>query len=347
MYYAKKGKKSYLVMKLKLSKKLLLLATTSTLALTGCGLDSELENTSSVEFEEINKEPEVLYSESDEVVQQTTDLQVVEEPSIIVSDGQFVKANETVNIREYANTESEKLGLLGIGASAKCLGEENGFYKIDRLGIIGYVSKDYTYVYNREHVNVEPIKNVYFPEDTLAYNEYMENIAVIPKNESAFVYDDLGDTYLVEADGLVCYVDKSCTYDLTGRYAVIDKSDQRAYVYDDTTSIFEAPTVTGKPSSPTPEGYFKINSKRYNYCLGGDPRHFTDVMLKFKGNCGFHCAEESVNEKGKQHGWRPASHFGTDIYLTNGSAGCCNLRHEDALEIDKLLEVGTPVLVKK
>lgn len=335
-------------MKLKINKKLLLLATTSTLTLSGCGLNSELDNTLKYEhfnlLEENNSSSNLFPSYSESI----NEVEVVDSDyTIYVSEGTFVKGNNTVNIREYADVNSKKIGLLGMGTSARLLGEENGFYKIEYLDKIGYVSKDYAYLYDREHIDDEVIKNVYFPKDTLIYDENMESKALIPKNEMAHVYEDLVDTYLVEADGVVGYVDKNSVEDLAGRYAVIDISDQQVVVYDDVTPIFEAPTVTGKPSSPTPEGYFQINSKAYNYCLGGDPRHFTDVMLKFKGNCGFHCAENSVNEKGRKHGWRPGYVFGTDIYLTNGSAGCCNLRHEDALEIDKLLDVGTPTLVKR
>ena len=54
-------------MKLKFSKKLLLLAATSTLTLTGCGLDSELDDIKSVEFEDISETPEINYS-SDSMV---------------------------------------------------------------------------------------------------------------------------------------------------------------------------------------------------------------------------------------------------------------------------------------
>ncbi len=339
-------------MKLRLNKKVLLLAMTSTLGLCGCGIESEVEEVNSVKFEYLADSPENYYENDlisyDEVLAKTLpENEETFDNGYIISDGDFVKATDTVNIRKYANTESEKIDLLGIGTSAKYLGEENGFYKIEYLDKVGYVSNDYSYVYNREHINGEVVKNVCFTKDTTLYDDYMESKAVIPKNEMGHVYEDLVDSYLVEADGVVGYVDKVNTVDLTGRYAVIDISDQQAVVYDDVTPIFEAPTVTGRPSSPTPEGYFQINSKGYNYYLGGDPRHFTDVMLKFKGNCGFHCAENSVNEKGKKHGWRPESDFGTNIYLTHGSAGCCNLRHEDALEIDKLLEVGTPVLVKR
>lgn len=43
--------------------------------------------------------------------------------------------------------------------------------------------------------------------------------------------------------------------------------------------------------------------------------------------------------------WR--SQFGGDIYLTNGSHGCVNMRLEDVQVLDKYLNAGDHVLVHK
>ena len=180
-------------MKLRVNKKLLLLAATSSLTLSGRGFDSEFSNDNNVKFEYFSNISENNYSEDNlisysEILEKTLPEKVVfEEESPIVSDGVYVKTIDTVNFRNGASVESEKIGLIGLGTSLKYLGEENGFYKIEYSGVVGYISKDYAYPYDRAHITGNPIKNVYFPADTVVYNEYMESKAIVPKNETAFV----------------------------------------------------------------------------------------------------------------------------------------------------------------
>ena len=337
-------------MKLIINKKLLLLATTSTLTLSGCGLNSELDNTLKYEhfnlLEENNSSSNLFPSYSESI----NEVEVVDSDyTIYVSEGTFVKANNTVNIREYADVNSKKIDLLGMGTSARYLGEENGFYKIEYLDKIGYVSKDYAYLYDREHIDDEVIKNVYFPKDTLIYDENMESKALIPKNEMAHVYEDLVDTYLVEADGVVGYVDKNSVEDLTGTYSVVDISDQVIRVYEDTEVLLESPVVTGNASTtPTKEGLHTIHSIRHNDKLVSPPNYpFVNVMLKFYKNQGLHDAEYYNDPVYGRHGWRDTSEFGGNTYLTHGSHGCVNMPHDAAIEADSLLEKGDKVLVKR
>ena len=341
-------------MKLRLNKKVLLLAMTSTLGLCGCGIESEVEEVNSVNFEYLTDSPENYYENDlisyEEVLDKT--LPVNEETvdnGYIISDGDFVKATDTVNIRKYANTESEKIDLLGIGTSAKYLGEENGFYKIEYLDKVGYVSKDYSYVYNREHINGEVVKNVCFTKDTTLYNDYMESKAVIPKNEMGHVYEDLVDSYLVEADGVVGYVDKVNTVDLTDTYAVVDISEQELNIYNGTEVLLTSPCVTGAPSSPTKEGCFEIYNITHNRRLYSSPscKPFVNIMMKFDHNRGLHDAEHYNDPKFGFHGWRDTEEFGGNTYLTNGSHGCCNLPHDAAITAGELLTYGSKVLVKK
>ena len=355
MYYAKKGKKSNLVMKLKISKKLLLLATTSTLALTGCGLDSELDNIETVEFESISKEPEVQLSDSEnlisysEMLERTIPENEIEEALIIVDEGEYVKATTTVNIRSNASEDSSKVDLLGLGASAKVIGEENDFYKVEYLGNEGYVSKKYVTPYKREHVDAEPIDAIYFPNETLIYNKYMEAKAVVPELEFAFVYKDVGDMYLVDADGSVGYVDKLLVRHVAEgeNYAVVDISDQNVKIMNGKDILVDTPCVTGKPSTPTYTGYFSVWQDWGMRNLVCDGRPWVNVMKKFDNGRGLHDAEKYTEANGFRHGWRDSTEFGGTTYLTNGSHGCVNMPHDAAMETDELIKKGSKVLVKR
>jgi lipoprotein-anchoring transpeptidase ErfK/SrfK len=238
---------------------------------------------------------------------------------------------------------------LGIYTSAKLLGEENGFYKIEYLDITGYVSKEYANPYKREHVNMEPIDAVYFTKEALIYDEAMEAKAIVPKYEFALVYEDNNDTYLVDADGLVGYVDKNVVQHVAEdeNYVVVDISDQNVKIYNGTDVLLDTPVVTGRPSSPTKVGYFSVWSDwgmRRLACFGSP---WVNVMKKFDQGRGLHDAERYTEENGFTHGWRDSSEFGGNTYLTNGSHGCVNMPHDAAMETDKLVKEGTKVLVKR
>ena len=55
----------------------------------------------------------------------------------------------------------------------------------------------------------------------------------------------------------------------------------------------------------------------------------------------------SLNHVGEGFHYSKRSQFGGDIYLTNGSHGCVNMRLEDVKVLDKHLKAGDHVLVHK
>ena len=343
-------------MKLKINKKLLLLAATSTLTLSGCGLDdSECFGVTPVVFEEISNDSETNFigdgklSYSAYLEKTLPETVVEEEPSIIVSDGVYVKATTNVNIRSEANTNSSKVDILGLGASAKIIGEVGNFYNIEYLGNTGYVSKDYVVTYDRAHVNAEPIDAVYFPNDAYIYDEMMDDKILVPKGEFTFVYEENDGQLLVDADGSVGYVDKTQVQhvDDTNNYVVVDISDQNVKVLNGKDILVDGPCITGSPKNPTGTGLFTVwrdEGMRHLVC---DNSPWVNVMKSFDKNRGLHDAQNYVEENGFSHGWRELEEFGGTTYLTHGSHGCVNMTHDDAMALDKLITKGSKVLVKR
>lgn len=141
----------------------------------------------------------------------------------------------------------------------------------------------------------------------------------------------------VTTDGNYGYTDINLLETLPETYAEVDISDQKVYCYYQGELVLTADCVTGIPTygttKGTNKGYTEINGKLYNSKLmGGAP---SKIFISFNPDAeGFHDAC-----------WR--SEFGGDIYLTNGSHGCVNMRLEDVKVLDNYLKAGDHVLVHK
>ena len=141
----------------------------------------------------------------------------------------------------------------------------------------------------------------------------------------------------VTTDGNYDYTDINLLETLPETYAEVDISDQKVYCYYQGELVLTADCVTGIPTygttKGTNKGYTEINGKLYDSKLmGGAP---SKIFISFNPDAeGFHDAC-----------WR--SEFGGDIYLTNGSHGCVNMRLEDVKVLDNYLKAGDHVLVHK
>lgn len=98
--------------------------------------------------------------------------------------------------------------------------------------------------------------------------------------------------------------------------------------------IAEGDCVTGKDSTPTDLGLFKITQKRRDFDMKGNAYNHVDHFCAYNGGEGFHDAH-----------WR--SSFGSDVnYRKSGSHGCTNCPDDLAIAIYDNCKVGqTRVLV--
>ncbi len=120
-------------------------------------------------------------------------------------------------------------------------------------------------------------------------------------------------------------------------YVEVSISEQHVYVFKDGELVADSPCVTGKcDGHETPKGVFKILNMGHNVGLKPSDSTTTSYVknwMRFTTNgCGFHDAS-----------WR--SEFGGDIYINNGSHGCCNLPTDFSDTMYELVYPGMTVIV--
>lgn len=179
---------------------------------------------------------------------------------------------------------------------------------------------------------------VFATTDLALFDENNNVNCMIEKYEKLYLTEISKDKVAcVTTDGNYGYTNINLLETLPETYAEVDISDQKVYCYYQGELILTADCVTGIPTygttKGTNKGYTEINGKLYDSKLmGGAP---SKIFISFNPDAeGFHDAC-----------WR--SEFGGDIYLTNGSHGCVNMRLEDVKVLDKYLKAGDHVLVHK
>ena len=245
-----------------------------------------------------------------------------------------VIAKTDVNIRSKPNINSDKIGLLKKNKKLLVSNILNDWIEVIYDDKIGYIKSEYVkkiYV-----INKEPYKHIFIVNESFVYDApYSNVIGVLPKYESAFVYDEIEDFYLIESEGRVGYIYKNNTNELNGNYLIVDISSQKIIYYNEMNEILISDVVTGKQETPTDLGYFKINSKELDRILvGKDYKSFVNYWIGYNKGEGIHDAS-----------WR--TDFGEDIYLTKGSHGCVNLPIINAKKLYYKVSIGDKVLVKK
>ena len=269
---------------------------------------------------------------------------VVEQPTVSTIDGleveqrKVVKATTTINIRNKASMDSDVYTTLGTGQSLNLIYQEDeDWYKVDYQGQEAYVSTHYSEVVEQKHIKSPIKKLVYFKQDSNLYSDDLESDSIkdIPKLEATPIYGETDTHYVTSIDDQVGYIKKDVVGDLKGTFAIIDISDQTAYLYEDNELITSTPVVTGKNSTPTTKGLHEVWLMESNrYLTGADFKVHVDVVAFFHNGEGIHDAS-----------WRSA--FGGELYKNNGSHGCVNMPTEAAKTFYSNLSVGDKVLVKQ
>lgn len=118
-------------------------------------------------------------------------------------------------------------------------------------------------------------------------------------------------------------------------YIVITISKQKLEYYQMNKKVLETPVTTGR-NNATRTGKFKIRNKTRNTQLKGkDYVSEVKYWMAYDGNnFGIHDAS-----------WR--SNFGSMSYKTTGSHGCVNVPTKAMKKLYEMVEIGTPVYIKK
>lgn len=114
----------------------------------------------------------------------------------------------------------------------------------------------------------------------------------------------------------------------TGKQIIVVLSTQRTYAFEDGVLVMEFKVGTGKFSTPTVTGSYRIERKYVVTDMSGPGYYIYDVpwTMYFHLGYGFHGAD-----------WNPNLH--------QTSHGCINMHKADAEQLFKWAEVGTPVIV--
>lgn len=261
----------------------------------------------------------------------------------------IVITTSSVNFRTGPGTEYDIHYTFSKNTELHVIAEvNNGWLIVRHNGIIDYVHGDYTQsmlaraqdLYPElDLTEINPQKVVYTTTSLhlrCGNSVEFDYLCLLEKYETLRVLGEYDDWYFVMTNdynfGFVC---KDYTKDLTERYVIVDKSEQRLYLYDGNDLLYTTPVTTGKDDTPSDTGLFKIYAKeRQRYLTGEDYRAYVDYWMPYNNGEGLHDAS-----------WR--SVFGTESYHYAGSHGCINIPPSITDEIYENVEVGTKVLVHK
>ncbi len=124
-------------------------------------------------------------------------------------------------------------------------------------------------------------------------------------------------------------------------YIALSIEKQTVWAYDNGVLILEADCVTGDVARghSTPTGIYYLTYKTKDATLRGindagyEYASFVSFWMPFNGGIGFHDAS-----------WRNGN-FGGDLYKTDGSLGCVNMRHDDAEVLYNFINSEIPIFV--
>ena len=247
-----------------------------------------------------------------------------------------------LNLRLGPSTNDKKIGLIKKNTEIIPIAITNtNWYIVKYNGKIGYVSGEYTRSLSKEikeqFSNIENVsikKIVYSNKEDYIYDSNNIAIGIIDKFECAYLLEYGNNYSLIKTPNYIGYVSNSSLQDINSKLIEVDLSDQIITLYYNNDILIRSNIVSGKNTTPTNIGSFKIMSKETDrYLKGSDYNVHVDYWMPFDGGIGLH----DSNRK----------EFGGNIYKKNGSHGCVNLPHDVAEYIYNNIETGTKVLVHK
>lgn len=261
----------------------------------------------------------------------------------------IVLTTSSLNFRKEPNTNSDIILTFKENTELQVIAKvDNGWLLVKSNGILGFVSGKYTTSLYEKMINMYPninlneldVKKIVYCTSNLNMRKGnstdYDKITTLEMYESIRVIEEYNDWYLIMTnDYNFGFVNKHYTKDLEDIFVVVDLSKQRLYLYNNDEIYYKLLVTTGKDSTPSDKGLYKIyNKERDRYLVGPGYKSFVNYWMPYNRGEGLHDAS-----------WR--SVFGTDSYHTNGSHGCINIPPSYADDIYNNVKVGTKVLVHK
>lgn len=340
-----------------LNVKTFLLAIIYSLTLTSCGDNSKeevLDDTNIIITEEIETKEETN-SITETIEEISEEESIVGEEEIIrsindINRNTYLTTISKVNLRKENSTESEILEVLPVGVKFNEYELIDDWYLVNYNSTYAYINSDYAKEKDIIEFPYEFKKVVYLTKDKTIYsNQSLTATEITLKElECCEVYEEFENSYLIKTNDIAGYISKDDTEELTDTFVVVDISEQELKLYEDNKVILTSPVVTGKPKTPSTQGMFEIYDISHNrYLVGPGYKSYVDIMMKYHNGEGLHDAEYHTDSNGFKHGWRNRSEFGGETYIKNGSHGCVNMPHDEVMEVEKHVNLGTKVLVKE
>ena len=263
----------------------------------------------------------------------------------------IVLTTGSLNFREQPNTSSKIISTFKENTELQVIAvlEDSDWILVKYNGVIGYVHSGYvTSLLDRANslypeLQLESLKTkkVVYTTSNLNFrvgnSTDFESLGMLEKYETLRVVGEYDGWYFVMTnDYNFGFVSTEYTEVLEDRFVIVDKSEQQLFLYEDNELLYTTPVTTGKDSTPSDTGLFKIKYKAKDVTLSDNKTYWSPVRywMPYNGGEGLHDAD-----------WR--SVFGGEDYHYNGSHGCINMPVDITDEIYNNVETGTKVLVHK
>lgn len=267
----------------------------------------------------------------------------------------IVITKSQLNFRTAPTTDSEIILTFNKNTELQVVAKvDNDWLLVQNNGIFGYVHSDYTIslldkaneAYPELNLTEFDIQKVVYPTTELnirnGNNDDYERIGGLEQYESARVLGEYDNWYFVMTNEYnFGFISKNYTKELKDIFVIVDISKQRLYMYNNDVLCYIAPVTTGKDSTPSDIGLFKIWYKGTNEQITDTA--LVDYWMPYNSSYeGLHDAERWRSEFGitaEENEWK--------CYKRVGSNGCINMKLKDAKLIYENVSIGTKVLVHK
>ncbi len=232
-----------------------------------------------------------------------------------VEDLDIVYATTGVNFRLSPEVNDyNKIMLIPKNSEIEVFGRTNNdWYLAKYNGCIGYVCSQYTKSLRSKiestYPEIKDLKiqkivsmknNSFLLQKPNSSSSRIKNLEVY---ESAEVLAEVNRYYLVKVGQEVGYVLKDEVKSLGDPCIIIDLSEQKFKLYQNNEIILCTLVSTGKSSSPTPIGLYKIECKTPGcYLIGPDYEVWVNYWMQISGNIGIHDIENRKMGTPKSHG---------------------------------------------
>ena len=270
----------------------------------------------------------------------------VEVPYIVNRKNDIVITTTGLNFRYGPSTEYESFRLLDPETELQVLGEtEDDWLLVHLNGEIGFVKKDYTTSildiikekYPELDYNNLEVQKVVKVREGINYRRGPSTDSEIIREfsycETMRVLGEYEDWYFgITDDYEIGFVSKNFTTDLEGIFIDTDILSQRMRMYNNNQLLYYTRVKTGKDSTPTDEGHFKI------FWMGEQANIVDDIVVNYWMN---------YNDGEGIHDLVECTSYGEEDYHYAGSNGCTRTPLENVAKIYKKASVGTPVIVHR